>query len=100
MNEAIATATQAIATATTEVAKAGTTNTTYVLIAAALCIALGATGCAVAQGRVIEKVAESIARQPEATNDLRGSMIIGLAMIESLAIYCLLIALLIIFMKS
>lgn len=100
MNEAIATATQAIATATTEVAKAGTTNTTYVLIAAALCIALGATVCAVAQGRVIEKVADSIARQPEAANDLRGSMIIGLAMIESLAIYCLLIALLIIFMKS
>ena len=100
MNEAIATATQAIATATTEVAKAGTTNTTYVLIAAALCIALGAAACAVAQGRVIEKVAESIARQPEAANDLRGSMIIGLAMIESLAIYCLLIALLIIFMKS
>lgn len=100
MNEAIATATQAIATATPEVLKATTMNTSYVLIAAALCIVLGATVCAIAQGKVIEKVADGIARQPEAANDLRGSMIIGLAMIESLAIYCLLISLLIIFMKS
>ncbi len=100
MNDAIATATQAIANATPDIVTKAPINTTYVLIAAALCVAIGASICAIAQGKVIEKVADSIARQPEAANDLRGSMIIGLAMIESLAIYCLLIALLLIFMKS
>ena len=100
MNETIATATQAIATATPELLKASTLNTSFVLIAAALCIAIGAAACAIAQGRVIAQVADGIARQPEAANDLRGLMILGLAMIESLAIYCLLISLLLVFMKS
>ena len=100
MNDAIATATQAVADAAPEVLKATTMNTSFVLIAAAICITIGAAACAIAQGKVIEKVAESIARQPESASDLRGSMIIGLAMIESLAIYCLLISLLLIFMKS
>ena len=100
MNDAIATATQAVADAAPEVLKATTMNTTYVLIAAAVCVVLGATICAITQGKVIEKIADSIARQPEVAGDLRGSMIIGLAMIESLAIYCLLVSLLLIFMKS
>lgn len=100
MNDAIATATQAVANAAPEVLKATTMNTTYILLAAALCVVLGACICAVTQGKVIEKIADSIARQPESAGDLRGSMIIGLAMIESLAIYCLLVSLLLIFMKS
>ena len=100
MNDAIATATQAVANAAPEVLKATTMNTTYILLAAALCVVIGATVCAITQGKVIEKIADSIARQPESAGDLRGSMIIGLAMIESLAIYCLLVSLLLIFMKS
>ena len=100
MNDAIATSTQAVANAAPEVLKATTMNTTYILLAAALCVVIGATVCAITQGKVIEKIADSIARQPESAGDLRGSMIIGLAMIESLAIYCLLVSLLLIFMKS
>ena len=100
MNDAIATATQAVANAAPELLKATTINTTYVLIAAALCVAIGASACAISQGKVIAKVSESIARQPESAGDLRGSMIIGLAMIESLAIYFLLISILLIFMMS
>ena len=100
MNDAIATATQAVANAAPEILTKTPINTTYVLIASAVCIIVGATVCAIVQGRVIEKIADSIARQPESAGDLRGSMIIGLAMVESLAIYCLLIALLLIFMKS
>ncbi len=90
------------ATATATAALAATTHgdTSLILIGAAACIAIGAAFCAMAQGKVIAQVADSMARQPEAANDLRGTMIIGLAMIESLAIYCLLISLLIVFMKS
>ena len=90
----IATATPEIVNATTEIVKASTKNTPYIIVAVALCMVLGASVCAITQGRVIEKVSDSIARQPEAASDLRGSMIIGLAMVESMAIYCLLIAIL------
>lgn len=97
----LATAT-AVATATTEIASAAaiTPATALVLLGACLCVAIGAFGCAIAQGKVIAQVADSMARQPESANDLRGTMIIGLAMVESLSIYCLLISLLIIFLKS
>lgn len=94
MDPVTATATVAVTTA------AASPSTAIILLGAALCIAIGAGCCAIAQGRVIAATAESMARQPEASNDLRGSMIIGLAMIESLAIYCLLISLLLVFMKS
>jgi F-type H+-transporting ATPase subunit c len=88
----IATATPEVLNATKEIVKA--TNTPYILMAVAACMIIGASVCAITQGRVIEKIADSIARQPESASDLRGSMIIGLAMIESMAIYCLLIAIL------
>ena len=94
LTQNIATATPEILNTTTDIVKATTTSTPYILYAVAACITIGASVCAIAQGRVIEKVAESIARQPESASDLRGSMIIGLAMVESMAIYCLLISIL------
>ena len=95
MDPVTATATAAIATTTTAPI-AGYTP----LIIAAVCIVFGAIACAIAQSRVIFQGLECIARQPEAAKDLRDSMVVGLAMIESLAIYCLLISLLIVIMKS
>jgi F-type H+-transporting ATPase subunit c len=94
LTQNLATATPEVLNATTEIVKATTTSTPYILYAVAACMTIGASICAITQGRVIEKVAESIARQPESASDLRGSMIIGLAMVESMAIYCLLIAIL------
>ena len=90
----IATATPEVLNATTEIVKATTKTTPHILIAVAACMVIGASVCAITQGRVIEKIADSIARQPESASDLRGSMIIGLAMIESMAIFCLLISIL------
>lgn len=55
--------------------------------------------CAIAQGIAVKAGLESMARQPELAGDLRLSMIIGLAMIESLAIYCLLISLILLFVR-
>lgn len=45
---------------------------------------------AIAQGRAASAAVEAMARQPEATGDIRGALIISLALIESLVIYVLL----------
>ncbi|MBM3497393.1 MAG: ATP synthase F0 subunit C [Deltaproteobacteria bacterium] len=44
-----------------------------------------------AQGRAAAAAVESIARQPEAAGDIRSALLLALALIESLVIYCLLI---------
>lgn len=63
------------------------------ILAAAIAIGLAAAGCGLAQGNAVSRACEGIARNPGATGNIRTSMIIGLAFIESLAIYALLIAL-------
>ena len=54
-------------------------------------------GAAVAQGRVGASALEGIARQPEAAGRIQTAMIIALALIESLAIYALLVSLIVLF---
>lgn len=66
-------------------------------VAAALAIAIGTLGPAVAMGRAISQAVEALARQPEAEKSITRSLFIGLAMIESLAIYCLVVVLIILF---
>ena len=53
---------------------------------------------AMAQGKAAAAALESIARQPEAAGKLQTAMIIGLALIESLVIYALLISLILLFL--
>ena len=50
-----------------------------------------------AMGRAISQALEALARQPEAERSITRALFIGLAMIESLAIYCLVIVLIILF---
>jgi F-type H+-transporting ATPase subunit c len=69
------------------------------ILAAAFCISIGCGMAAYAMSKVISQTIDSIARQPEIAGELRFVMIIGLAMIESLAIYCLLVALILLFVK-
>ena len=66
-------------------------------VVAALAIALGAMLPAQAMGRAIQQALESLARQPEAEKSITRTLFIGLAMIESLAIYVLVIVLIILF---
>lgn len=66
-------------------------------IIAALTIAIGTIGPAIAMGRAISQALDAIARQPEAEKSITRTLFIGLAMIESLAIYCLVIVLIILF---
>jgi len=64
---------------------------------AALAIALGVFFPALAMGRAIAAALDALARQPEAEKAISRTLFIGLAMIESLAIYCLVVALIILF---
>jgi len=67
--------------------------------AAAFCVSFGCAIAALAQSRVIYGTCDAMSRQPELASELRFTMIVGLAMIESLAIYCLLIALVLLLVK-
>lgn len=60
-------------------------------IAVAL-IAVSAFGCALGQGRVVSSAVEGMARQPAMTGKIQLAMIIGLAFIESLTIYSLMMS--------
>ncbi|MFI2809940.1 MULTISPECIES: hypothetical protein [unclassified Microbulbifer] len=66
-------------------------------IAAMLGIAIGVLLPAFAMGRAISSALDALARQPEAERSIMRTLFIGLAMIESLAIYVLVIALIILF---
>lgn len=66
-------------------------------VAAILGIAIGVALPAWAMGKAISQALDSLARQPEAERSLSRTLFIGLAMIESLAIYVLVIVLIILF---
>jgi F-type H+-transporting ATPase subunit c len=74
---------------------------TWVVVAstvgAALAIALGTMLPAFAMGKCIKEALAALSRQPEAEKSIIRTLFIGLAMIESLAIYCLVIVLIILF---
>ena len=58
---------------------------------AALGLGIAAFGGAIGQGLATGKAVESIARQPEAASDIRGALLLGLALMEALTIYALLV---------
>ena len=66
-------------------------------IAAGIAVGLAAALGALAMGIAIGKSNEAIARQPEATSQIRSGMMLGLVFIETAIIYALIIAILIIF---
>ena len=66
-------------------------------IGAGLCMGIGAIGPAIGEGNAVGKALEGMARQPEASSDLRTNMILGCAITETTGIYSLVIALLILF---
>jgi F-type H+-transporting ATPase subunit c len=65
--------------------------------AAGFGIAIAAFGCGIAQGLGLKSAVEGIARNPESSGKVTVTMLIGLAMIESLCIYALVIALILIY---
>jgi F-type H+-transporting ATPase subunit c len=66
-------------------------------LATGLAVAIAAFAGSLSQGRAISAALEATARQPEAGGRLFSTMIVGLALIESLVIYALIISLLLSF---
>jgi len=74
-------------------ASGGAVNVALVCIAAALAVGIPALGCGLGMGTGIGGACSGIARNPEASGKITVTMIIGLALIESLTIYGLVISL-------
>jgi F-type H+-transporting ATPase subunit c len=74
-----------------------TTFTLASTVVSVLGIALGVMLPAVAMGRAISQALDALSRQPEAERSIMRTLFIGLAMIESLAIYVLVIVLIVMF---
>lgn len=68
-------------------------------LAAGIGVGIGALGCGIGQGIATSKACEGIARNPGAAGKIQVNLIIGLAMVESLTIYALVIALIILFVN-
>lgn len=66
-------------------------------IASLIAIAIGVMFPALAMGKAISSALDALSRQPEAERSIMRTLFIGLAMIESLAIYCLVIVLIVLF---
>ena len=67
------------------------------VFSAAFAVSFGALGPALAEGKAVAAALEAIARQPESAGTISRTLFVGLAMIETTAIYCLVIALLLLF---
>ncbi len=71
----------------------------FAIIAAGFGMAFAAGLCGLGQGRAVASAVDAIARQPGAVTRIQTAMIIGLALIESLAIYMLVVALILLFVQ-
>lgn len=60
-------------------------------VAAGFSMAIASAGCGLAQGKAVAACAEGMARNPGASGGIRFALILGLALIESLALYTLVI---------
>ena len=69
------------------------------IITGGFALAIAAAFGALGQAKGLAAAAEGISRNPSAANEIRGSLILGLVLIESLVIYVLLISLILFFIK-
>lgn len=67
------------------------------IITAGLTMAIGSIFPALAEGRAVSTALSSIAQQPDAAPTITRTLFVGLAMIESTAIYCFVVSMILIF---
>lgn len=67
------------------------------IICATAAVSIGSIGPSLAEGRAVAAAMDAISRQPEAAGAVSRTLFVGLAMIETMAIYCLVVALLLLF---
>jgi F-type H+-transporting ATPase subunit c len=70
---------------------------TISILAAAVTMAIGAVGAAVGESRIGVSAMDALARQPDEAGSITRTLFVSLAMVESTAIFCLVIALILIF---
>ena len=71
--------------------EAGGNGVNWVAISAGFSMAIASAGCGLAQGRATASATEALARNPAARPGIQLALILGLALIESLALYTLVI---------
>ncbi|MGD8939775.1 MAG: F0F1 ATP synthase subunit C [Gammaproteobacteria bacterium] len=67
------------------------------IVTAGLTIAIGSLGPALGEGRAVAQALSAIAQQPDESNTITRTLFVGLAMVESTAIYCFVVAMILIF---
>ena len=67
------------------------------IITAGVTIALGSIAPAIGEGKAVSTALTALAQQPDAASSITRTLFVGLAMIESIAIYCLVISMILIF---
>lgn len=67
------------------------------IVTAGLTIAIGSIGPALGEGRAASQGLEAIAQQPDEANTITRTLFVSLAMIESTAIYCFVVAMIVLF---
>lgn len=67
------------------------------ICASAVCMTIGAVAPALGEAKALQQALSSIAQQPDEAGAISRTLFIGLAMIESIAIYCLVISIILIF---
>jgi F-type H+-transporting ATPase subunit c len=71
----------------------------FAVLVAGFAMAFAAGLCALGQGKAVASAVDAMARQPGAAPRIQTAMIIGLALIESLAIYVLVVAMILLFVQ-
>jgi F-type H+-transporting ATPase subunit c len=67
------------------------------ILAAGLTISIGVIGPALGEGKAVATALTSLAQQPDAAPTITRTLFVGLAIIESLAIYCFVVSMILIF---
>ncbi len=67
------------------------------IVSAGLTIAIGSIGPALGEGRALAQALSAIAQQPDETNTITRTLFVGMAMVESTAIYCFVVSMILIF---
>jgi F-type H+-transporting ATPase subunit c len=67
------------------------------IVTAGITIAIGAVGPALGEGRALAQSLQAMAQQPDASDAITRTLFVGLAMIESTAIYCFVVSMILLF---
>lgn len=67
------------------------------IVTAGLTICIGVIGTALGEGHAVATALSSLAQQPDASSTITRTLFVGLAMIESTAIYCFVVSMILVF---